>query len=177
MRRMIGRGGLALTVCAVLLSACASGDKEPELLNIRSDGPDEFTILPGKPLQAPPDFTTLPEPTPGQSNLTDPTPEADAVAALGGNPGALSRVGTDRADAALLAHAGRNGIQSGIRAELAAADLEYRRKNDGRLLERLFNINVYFKAYRPLELDQYAELARLRRLGVKTPSAPPDPAR
>jgi hypothetical protein len=174
---MIGRGTLALTLCAVLLAACGSRDKEPKLLNIRSDGPDEFTILPTKPLQAPPDFKSLPPPTPGQSNLTDPSPEADAVAALGGNPGALTRAGIPGADSALVSHAGRNGIQSGIRSDLAAADLEYRRRNDGRLLERLFNINVYFKAYRPYELDQYAELARLRRLGVKTPAAPPDPAR
>jgi hypothetical protein len=49
--------------------------------------------------------------------------------------------------------------------------------NDGRLLERLFNVNVYFKAYRSQELDQYLELQRLRRLGIRTPAAPPDPAR
>lgn len=177
MMRMIGRGTLALSVCAVLLAACSS-DKEPKLLNVRSaQGPDEFSILPTKPLQAPSDFKTLPPPTPGGANLTDPTPDADAVAALGGNPAALTRAGIPGADAALMAQAGRNGIQPDIRNQLAVADLEFRRKNDGRLLERLFSVNVYFKAYRNQSLDQYAELARLRRLGVKTPAAPPDPAK
>ena len=36
----------------------------------------------------------------------------------------------------------------GIRQELAAADLEFRRNNQGRLLERLFDVNVYFRTYR-----------------------------
>lgn len=177
MRFESGRG-LALLLAAVLAVSACSGDKEPKLLNVKSgQGPDEFMILPGKPLQAPPDFAALPPPTPGGSNLTDPTPDQDAVAALGGNPSVLTRAGIPAADTGLLNHAGRYGIQSGIRAELAAADLEYRRQNDGRLLERLFNVNVYFKAYRPYELDQYSELARFRRAGIRTPAAPPDPAR
>jgi hypothetical protein len=40
----------------------------------------------------------------------------------------------------------------------------------------VFNVSVYFKAYRPQSLDQYAELYRLRRAGVRTVAAPPDPA-
>jgi hypothetical protein len=44
-------------------------------------------------------------------------------------------------------------------------------------LERLFNVNVYFKAYKKQELDQYRELERFRRAGIRTPAAPPDPAR
>ena len=65
-------GILGIAVCAVLaLSACGNvfgGDKkDPKLLNIRSASrsPDEFTILPTKPLQLPEDLMTLPEPTPG----------------------------------------------------------------------------------------------------------------
>ncbi|NCO17608.1 MAG: DUF3035 domain-containing protein, partial [Alphaproteobacteria bacterium] len=42
-----------------------------------------------------------------------------------------------------------------------------------RLLERLFSVNVYFKAYLPMSLDQYAELARWRAAGAGNPSAPP----
>ena len=49
----------------------------------------------------------------------------------------------------------------------------WRRKNDGRLLERLMKVNVYFKAYAEMSLDQQAELWRWRRAGAKTPSAPP----
>ena len=61
----------------------------------------------------------------------------------------------------------------GIRETLAAEDLEFRRKNDGRILEKIFNVNVYFKAYKKMWLDQHAELARWRKAGAKTPSAPP----
>jgi hypothetical protein len=42
------------------------------------------------------------------------------------------------------------------------------------VLERLFNVNVYFRAYQRQSLDKYAELDRFRRLGVRTPAAPPN---
>lgn len=168
------------TICALLVLAslvgCGGGDAEPNLLNIRqprSEGPDEFAVLPTKPLQLP-GSTALPPPTPGGRNLADPTPEADAAIALGGNPGALAR--PPAGDGALIAYTGRFGRDPQIRADLAAADLEFRRKNDGRLLERLFNTNVYFDAYEEMELDQYRELERLRRAGIRTPGVPPDPA-
>ena len=164
---------LSAILLAATLGLAACGSDNPSLLNIRQqpgEGPDEFGILPTKPLETPADLSVLPEPTPGGRNLTDPTPEADAYAALGGNAAALSRASTD---GALLSHAVRFGRSPNIRETLAAEDLEYRRQNDGRLLERLFNVNVYFDAYEPFELDQHAELARLRRLGVRTPAAPP----
>ncbi|MDJ1016466.1 MAG: DUF3035 domain-containing protein [Paracoccaceae bacterium] len=160
----------------IVLAACGSGNKEPDLLNIsqpRGAGPDEFAVLPSKPLVIPEDLATLPPPTPGGGNLTDPTPRADAAAALGGNAAVLARGATD---GALLAYSGRYGVASDIRPRLAAEDLAFRRANDGRLVERLFNVNVYFRAYEPYELDQYAELERLRRAGIRTSAAPPDPA-
>ena len=65
-----------LVVSAALLSACASGEKVPNLMNIRqtSPGPDEFSIVPPKALEAPPDLHELPPPTPGGANRTDQTP-------------------------------------------------------------------------------------------------------
>lgn len=175
MRASQGIIGVALTA-VLALSACG-GDREPELMNLgaKSRTPDEFAIVPNKPLQMPDSLASLPEPTPGGANLTDPTPEADAVAALGGNPAALSRQGVAAADAALLGHAGRFGTAPSIRAQLAAEDLDYRRRNDGRLLERLLNVNVYYKAYQRQSLDQHAELERWRRHGVRTVGAPPEP--
>ncbi|MEZ5753592.1 MAG: DUF3035 domain-containing protein [Paracoccaceae bacterium] len=164
----------AIAMAMVLtLAACGSGDKVPSLMNVRSTsaGPDEFGIIPPKPLEMPEDIAALPEPTPGGLNRTDRDPQAEAVAALGGNLGA--RDGVNSAHAGLYAYASRYGVTSGIRQTLAAEDLEYRRKNDGRLLERIFNVNVYFKAYKPMSLDQQAELWRWRRAGVATPSAPP----
>lgn len=136
------------------------------------NSPDEFAILPTKALEAPPDYRALPSPTPGGTNRTDPTPQADAIAALGGRAAAAGTSG----EAALMAYAGRLGTDPGIRADLAAKDLEWRRQNDGRLLERLFSVNVYYKAYKAMSLDQHGELRRLRAAGVKTPAAPPDPA-
>ena len=155
------------------LTACSTG--EPDLLNLTASrsGPDEFAILPTKPLLAPPDYAALPVPTPNAGNRADPTPQADAVAALGGSRSALSGGGIS--DSALVGHAGRYGIASDIRADLAAADLEYRRRNDGRLLERIFNVSTYFSAYEAQSLDQYRELERLRSTGVRTPAAPPRP--
>lgn len=164
----------AIAAAMVLtLAACGNGDKVPSLMNVRSasNGPDEFGIIPPKPLEMPEDLAALPEPTPGGLNRTDRDPQAEAVAALGGNLG--SREGVNTAHAGLYAYAARYGVTAGIRETLAAEDLEYRRKNDGRLLERLFNVNVYFKAYAPMALDQQAELWRWRRAGVATPSAPP----
>ncbi len=168
MRGMI----ILLGLCAMVLAGCGR-DRDPDLMTFRAsqDGPDEFGILPTKPLQTPQDFASLPPPTPGGANLTDPTPNADAIAALGGRPEVLNR---PSGDGALVAYAGRFGVASNIRANLAAADLEYRRNNNGRLLERLFNVNVYFRAYEDQELDQHRELERFRAAGVPTPAAPPE---
>lgn len=168
------RAGLSIIALALALSACSRTESEPQLYNLRSDtgGPDEFAILPTKPLQMPEDLASLPEPTPGGTNLTDPTPEADAYAALGGNAEVLTRAS---GDGGVITYASRYGVNPDIREELAAADLEWRRNNDGRLLERLFSVSVYFKAYREFELDQHAELARFRAAGIRTPAAPPPP--
>lgn len=166
-----GRAGLALAGLAVLaLAACGDRDGEPRLMNLRQsgEGPDEFAILPPRPLTMPPSLTELPEPTPRGTNLTDPTPREDAVVALGGRPGAGAG-----GDAGLLGHTGRYGRTAGIRDTLAAEDLDFRRDNRGRILERMFNVTVYFRAYRAQSLDQRAELERWRAAGVRTPSAPP----
>ena len=167
-------GVTAIAIVAMLgLAACGSRDKPPSLMNIKAtQGPDEFGILPPKPLEMPQSLSDLPEPTPGGANLTDPQPFDDAAIALGGKPQAQAG-GIPAADGALYAHAGRFGVDGGIRQTLAAEDLEWRRDNNGRVLERLFNVNVYFKAYRKQWLDQHAELARWRAKGVRTPSAPP----
>ena len=167
-------GVTAIAIVAMLgLAACSGRDKAPELMNIRAtEGPDEFGILPPKPLELPESLSDLPEPTPGGANRTDPQPEADAIVALGGRPQAQGG-GIPGADGALYAHASRFGVQSGIRSQLAAEDLEWRRDNNGRILERLFNVNVYFKAYERFWLDQQAELAKWRARGARTPSAPP----
>ncbi len=167
-----GQGRAVIALATMITLAACGGKGDPKLMNLRSGpGPDEFAIVPPKPLEMPQNLAELPEPTPGGVNRTDRNPEAEAVVALGGKPGAAG--GIPAADSALFAHAGRFGVDGGIRATLASEDLEWRRDNNGRILERLFNVNVYYKAYRKQRLDQQAELARWRALGVRNPSAPP----
>lgn len=171
------RCSLGVLATALVLGAC-SGTDQPILMNLSGSttGPDEFAILPTRPLEMPASLSDLPQPAPGAANRADPQPMADAVAALGGNPAALERTAIGAGDGALVAHAARFGVSSDIRERLAVEDLEFRRQNQGRLLERLFGVNVYFKSYRVMALDRYAELERWRRAGVRTPAAPPDPS-
>jgi len=172
MRANSGKLGLGLAAL-LLVSACVGS--EPRLLNAgaNNSSPDEFAVLPGKLLQTPANYTELPEPTPGGSNLTDATPKADAITALGGNPAVLTRSGILAADAALLAHAARFGVSGDIRADLATRDLALRRGQGALFFLRWFSGNRYFAAYRGQSLDQYRELERLRAAGIVTPSAPP----
>lgn len=168
------------TILALLMlpAACGGRNSEPDLLNLTKSGsgPDEFAILPARPLENPEDYANLPTPTPGGSNRTDPNPLADAVVALGGSAGALAEDGNAGPDSALLAHASRNGYSPDIRQVTAAEDLEFRRNNRGRTLERWFNVSVYFRKYREQSLDQHAELLRLRQAGIRTSAAPSTPA-
>lgn len=167
-------GIAAVLASAITVSAC--GDRQPQLLNLRNSDntPDEFAILPNKPIELPEDLAALPQPAPGAANRVDANPFDDAVAALGGDPKALRRTGIPKGDQGVFTYASRYGVDSDIRAALAADDLEFRRRNDGRLLERLFNVNVYFNAYRKHSLDPHRELERFRRAGVRTVSAPPE---
>lgn len=167
-----GYGRAVIAVAAMVTLAACGGKGDPQLMNLRSgQGPDEFAIVPPKALEMPESLADLPEPTPGGYNRTDQNPEADAAVALGGKPSAAG--GIPAGDSALYAHAARFGMDGGIRATLASEDLDWRRDNNGRILERLFNVNVYYRAYSKQRLDQQAELARWRALGARTPSAPP----
>ncbi len=158
---------------AVVLALAACGGNEPaDLMNFRGlqDTPDEFMILPSKPLEQPESLASLPRPTPGGRNRTDPTPRADAYAALGGRPASVAR---SSGDGAVINYTGRYGVTPGIRQSLAVQDAQFRSQNRGRVLERLFNVNRYFDVYERQALDQDRELERFRRAGVRTPSAPP----
>ncbi|CUX80400.1 MAG: Beta-barrel assembly machine subunit BamF [Roseibaca calidilacus] len=167
-------GILAIAGCAVLaLGACSDTD-QPILMHAAAQDrePDEFGILPTKPLEMPDSLADLPAPNPGGANRVDPQPRADVARALGGNPARAMAGGG--VDGGIVNYAARFGRSDGIRDQLAAEDLQFRRDNDGRLLERLFSVNVYHNAYEGMWLDKYAELQRWRRAGVQTPSAPPE---
>ena len=151
------------------------GDRDPQMLfasaNSLGDGPDEFAVVPQKPLVDPPDYVSLPSPAPGSPNLADLQPETDAVAALGGR----LRTAGPVAGPALISHTTRFGVSPNIRATLAQEDAEFRRRNRARPLERWFSVNVYFKAYSAMALNQHREAVRLQSFGIPTAFPPPEP--
>ncbi len=171
----VSRAGVLLALC-VMIAGCERST--PQLINPQRGQrtPDEFSILPSKPIEMPKDFAALPPPTPGQANRTDATPMADAVAALGGNPAGIQRDGKTGADGALITQASRYGVDPQVREKLASADLEYRKHNRGRLLERMFGITTYYNAYERDDLNQYGTTENFRRAGKGTSAPPPDPA-
>ena len=168
-----------LILALVALTACGTrqdideGDTNLRQLRNPSGAPEEFSIVPPKPLQPPESLSELPPPTPGGTNRTDQTPLKDAVAALGGAPSRLdAQQGIGAGDQALVARVSRFGRQPNIRAELAEADQEFRERRS------LFNWRLvpedsYNRVYRAQTLDPYLALEAARRAGVLTPSAPP----
>lgn len=152
-----------------LLAACGDTDRPLRGMSASGNGPDEFAVIPVGPLQIP-QALSLPEPTPGGSNRTDPQPNADAIVALGGRPSAQIAGGVPAGDAALVRQTSRYGVDPNIRAELAVADEQLRdRKRRSNVFNPL-NRDRYFPAYANQALDASAELARLRSLGVAVPN-------
>jgi len=170
MRAERARAGAALILVAALIAGCGEGGVAGIL---RSSGvgstPDEFLVLPTKPLEMPADMAALPSPTPGARNRVDFQPEVEAVAALTGRPAAA---GTASA-ATLVARSGP--VDPNIRATLASEDAVYRSENRGRLLERVANKQVDWSIYEAMRLDANGEFVRLRARGVRVPAAPPLP--
>ena len=161
-----------VVLAAFALTACAGAQNA----DIGNEGPDEFLVLPTKPLETPDDLTVLPEPTPTGINRADRRPIEETVVALGGRGDRLTPSGSIRADEqALLAAASRYGITQNIREITATEDEQYRRQNGERVLERVFGVDAYLRRYDRQRLDADAELFLLRRLGVRTPTAPPAP--
>lgn len=170
---------IALGLFAALAGCSFGGERDVRPLNDlrnRTGEPEEFSIVPNKPLAPPPSFSELPPPTPGQGNRTDATPKADLVAALGGNPSQLQASGeagtVGAGDQALVAAVARNGADPEIRRTLAAEDEDYR-KRKGRFSWSIVPDNDYDRAYRRQKLDPWAWLRRYRNAGANTPAAPP----
>ncbi len=163
---------LALTACGTRQD---TADRDTNLRELRnpSGAPEEFSIVPPKPLQTPDTLAELPQPTPGGANRTDQTPLKDAVAVLGGSPERLDLpAGVGAGDQALVARASRFGRDPGIRDQLAQADQEFRERRS--LFNwRLVPEDTYNRVYRRQTLDPYATLEAARRAGALTPSAPP----
>ncbi|MEI4195655.1 DUF3035 domain-containing protein [Roseovarius sp. E0-M6] len=165
---------IMLTAVAVTLTACGNRNGDVKLTRFQNsgEGPDEFTILPTKPLQSPDSYNNLPAPNPGGVNLVDQNPEAEGIEALGGNAAVLSR-GVSANETGLINHVRREGVTPGIRQTLAKEDREVRRKHGRVNILRIGPVDDYTTAYKRQWLDADAERQRLQRRGIATPSAPP----
>lgn len=163
----------ALILCVGLLLAACSNDKGIRQLSSNGDGPDEFKILPAKPLSIPKDQNALPPPTPGGANATDLDPVGDAVVALGGSRKAARSTSIPSGDAGLVNYSGRLGRAENIRGTVAAEDAEFRRKRGRFTNIRIVKEDRYNEVYKQQHLDQYNEQYRWRNGGAATPAAPP----
>lgn len=165
--RIIAALGLLVSV-----AACnRDGGNGRPLFNLRGQAvaPDEFLVVPQKPLETPADLSVLPEPTPGSANLTDIDFSERMFDALGGRASG----GRPGVDAPMVNAARANaGTTPGIRDILRQEDQAFREDRAGRIA-RLTKKRQAVTIYDSMLLDPYEELARLRALGVKTPAAPP----
>lgn len=159
-----------ITLMMVSLTACANTG----LRTVRStgDGPDDFLVNPTKSLQKPASYAALPAPTPGQSNLVDPTPLADAALAFGGRRGDPN-AGIPVRDGAVVKHASRFGVEANVRSSLAAEDEAFRKRKSRFTQIRISKVDRYNEAYRRLALNPNLVAREFRRRGIATPSAPP----
>lgn len=156
-----------LITSGLMLSGCAGG-----LAGfLRSSGavstPDEFMVLPTRPLEMPTDLSTLPPPVPGSLNRVDYRPNAEAVAGLTGRQGPAGTAD----GSVLVARTGAGAAE--IRTTLAVEDQEYRSSNRGRLLERWFSRDREALTYRNQTLDAPSTFETLRDHGVGVPAPPP----
>lgn len=166
---------IPLSVIMLAGTVAVAGCSNQGLRQLRAPGtgPDEFMIVPAKPLTQPADYAVLPAPTPGGGNLTDQHPNSDAVAALGGRPSALEAGGIPATDGALVAAAGRRGVQPGIRTTLAESDAQFRKRQARMSSLRLFPVDRYSQAYRKQALEPFDRAAAARRANLGTPTSPP----
>lgn len=171
------RKTVMMLMAAVIVAGCGGArDDEVSLRKIRhkGNGPDEFSIIPSRPLEMPTDVASLPEPVPGGPNRTDQDPVADGIAALGGNAGARGGAAPSAAHSGLRDHAARYDRDPAIRQTLMAEDREIRRQYGNVNLLRFLPSDDYTQAYKDQWLDAHSEERRLRRAGVRTPAAPPE---
>jgi hypothetical protein len=157
---------VALVVAPLVLAGCSGGLAG----SLRRAGvgasPDEFMVLPTRPLEMPESFAALPPPQLGTPNRVDYHPHREAIAGLTGRPAVATANGS-----ALVVRAGPRDPQ--IRAELGAEDVEWRQTHRGLLLERVFARDQDDVTYEQMMLDAPAEFERMRAGGARVPAASP----
>ena len=157
----------AAVAAALALAGCGEGGIAGGLRSAGIGGkPDEFMVLPTRPLEMPESFSALPPPTPGAVNRVDYRPHAEAVSGLTGRPQVQGSGG-----GALVAAAGPR--DPAIRTVLAQEDVVWRQTHHGRLLERLFSKDREALVYRPMVLNAPEAFVDQRARGRQVPAAPP----
>src|SRR4051812_36538565 len=95
-RGMQARRAFSYLALALVGAAPLAGCKGDRTLagGLRSAGvggsPDEFMVLPTRPLEMPQNMSALPAPTPGVANRVDYQPKAEAIAGLTGRSGGVA---------------------------------------------------------------------------------------
>jgi len=110
------------------LTACnRDGNNGRPLLNLRQSAiaPDEFLVVPQKPLETPGDLSSLPTPVPGAESRVTIDFEDNLMTALGGR--ARSGGGVPAADVAIVSAArSSSGTTENIRDVLRSEDQAFR---------------------------------------------------
>lgn len=163
---------IALVMAVLVVAGCSN--KGLRDLRNNGAGPDEFMILPSKPLESPTSFAELPPPTPGGVNRTDQQPNVDAVVALGGSASAMTDQGVPSSDAGLVTYVSRNGVPENIRQTVALEDEEFRRRRGRGTSIRLFPVDRYSQVYQRQRMDPFAIERQARSQGIATPTSPPE---
>ncbi len=165
-RCLFAMGGAAL-----ILSGCGQDEIAGTLqqASLANGAPDEFLVLPQKPLEMPEDLSALPAPDPTAGSRVEIDPHAGAKRALGGTGGGYSASGSDNT---LLAAARSRPISANIREELRAEDEKKRKRPTGLVgFLDIFRITPREQTiYVEDELDAREELVKWRKRGVRTPS-------
>ena len=159
----------AATLCTALVLVLA-GCGNTNLRKMESDdkGPEEFTVVPLKPLEQPSDYAALPKPENAAPSITDPTPIADAITALGGTVDSRNTTRVPSSDKALIQRTDRFGTTPNIRAMLALEDAQFRENTTTLFQPR----DLYSQLYEAETLDAFAELQKFQAAGVTTPAVP-----
>ena len=158
---------LGTIVTFFLIAACSSDEARLRDLYDVGTGPEEFAVLPSKPLIIPTNLKELQVPDETVGNLADPSPKRDLIEKLGGSIDETKSV--PKRDKGLLNYVSRAGVNSNIREELAEEDRKFLRRMGVLTSVKLFRVDRYNQIYRNMTLSAPKELERWRSLGVRTP--------
>ena len=170
MKRLHGLilGGVAV----VLLSGCDQVGNPWDVIQGKVRAPDEFEVVARKPLRMP-NSLNLPVPRLGEPSPLDPTPKADAVAALLGTTPTPNGAQVSQGEAALLAAANARANDSQIR-QILEEDKD--RVDDSQPYEAPSLVTLLFGEDDDAPEDALDPAAEARRLsGEGIAKAPVDP--